>query len=43
MRVRNAQETKSFIKKEFENIERRLKGGEFKSMGELVKEFEMFY
>lgn len=43
MRVKNAQETKAFIKKEFETVERRLKGGEIKSMGELAKEFEMFY
>lgn len=43
MKLKNSQDTKSFIRKEFEVIERRLKQNEFKSMGELVKEFEVFY
>ena len=43
MRSRNAQETKNFIKKEFEGVEKRLKQGEFKNMSELVKEFEVFH
>ncbi len=38
MKLKNTQETKLYIKKEFENnVERRLKAGEFKSMGELAK------
>lgn len=43
MKTINAQETQSFVKKEFENIEKRLKNNEFKNMGQLVKEFEIFY
>ena len=33
MRVRNSQETKAFIKREFDSVERRLKAGEIKGMG----------
>ena len=33
MRVKNSQETKAFIKREFDSVERRLKAGEIKGMG----------
>ena len=40
MKLKNTQETKLYIKKQFENnVEKRLKAGEFKSMGELAKQF----
>lgn len=43
MTAKNTQETKNFIKREFEAVEKRFKAGEFGSMGELSKEFEVFY
>ena len=43
MKLKNVHETQSFVKKQFENIEKRIKNGEFKNMGQMVKEFEIFY
>lgn len=37
MIARNTQETKNLIKREFESVEKRFKGGEFGSMAELSK------
>ena len=43
MKIKNVSETQAFVKKQFESIEKRLKQAEFKNMGQLAKEFEMFY
>lgn len=43
MKTKNSQEAQNFVKKEFESIEKRIKDSEFKSMGQLVKQFEIFY
>ena len=37
MKVKNVNDIKSFIRKEFETVEKRLKQSQFKNMGQLVK------
>ena len=39
MTTKNIQETKTFVKKEFESVEKSFKSGELGNMAELSKEF----
>lgn len=43
MKLKNTSETQAFVRKQFESIEKRLKQSDFKNMGQLVKQFEIFY
>ena len=43
VKKKNAQQAQIFLKKEFEAIDKRIKQNDFKNMGQLIKEFQMFY